>query len=222
MKSQALQPHFFIKPKMKFILCLLLAFSVPVFAAQYDRKATQKEINRIKKDIRRGRLKQRADHSLNHMITLAVNQLEAKGEHYEADKLWDEWTDHWQGYLLRDDRATHAPFSQWLEDVAIRLEAILGPDLFAFLHLDDIRKLNECLPIVLWCEDHVGIVEYEKYFDPFTGIVGYWSVFGACTFFTMGSGWFVVCTPLAMLSRHVCQNEVGPLVSDISWHLVCE
>ncbi len=51
----------------------------------------------------------------------------------------------------------------------------------------------------------------------FSGVVGYWLVWGACEGATYGTGWILICTPAGTLAEVLIEKLVAPKASDKFW-----
>ncbi len=172
----------------------------------------------------------KADRSLAAMVKLAAWELDKKGHKAEADQLRKEWSP-FAGYLpkiakiaeaggdaAREVPELYAPLSVKLAQWYNLISAALGPELTSALHLDDLQVLNFGTVVVLrldkMADNVVDSDGYEIYWDPWCGVLAYWGTWIGCEIGTMSTGWFVICTPLAMLAENVTVNFVAPRFSD--------
>lgn len=175
----------------------------------------------------------RTDAALGSMVKLAVWKLRSIGKSKEANRIEDQWENTHKGSLTRytqkllggaEDIGDYKPLSEWLANLYKELEKILGKVTMNLLHLDDINTANYTIPVVFAMTKVLGDVkidapEYKKHFVPFSGVVGYWSVWITCEVVTYGSGWFIICTPAGTASRYVMVNYVSPRFSDDWWKM---
>lgn len=144
-----------------------------------------------------------------------------------AEDVETEWRGNFAGALVQmvqileaagpaqDVPELYEPMSRWLRLRLSQIEAAIGTQLYNVLHLDDLQTINEGTPVVLrlkkYMGDQIPTVElYALYFDPWAGVVAYWSVWGVCTAATWGGGWSVICTPAAMMAEKVMRDNIAP------------
>lgn len=199
-------------------LCLSALAGCPAHA-EFDHKPI---VNDLRADLRTGdpeTLARRIDDATDTMFKLAVSEMLDAGMVDEADDLNALWTVRGcrgagGAELTGRDIGDHAPLSDCLEQLYDRTEAALGTELMAFLHLDDIWKLNYGVPVALHIKTIDGAdidqSEYALHFVPTASVISYWSVWAGCTGATWGLAYSVICTPAAMLSRHLTTEFIAP------------
>ncbi len=171
-------------------------------------------------DVKSGRLTQRVDRGLDALIRLAVWKLKVSGHKAEANTLLKEWKEeHWR--LTARDLGDHAPLSQWLADKYAQLELILGTQVLEALRLDAIKNFNYGIPVTLWCEDDVVLLDYQQHAEPLMTSAAYWTTYIVCVGGTWGTG-FMFCSPIAMGTEWLTENVVAPKLSEPLWKLVCK
>lgn len=170
-------------------------------------------------------LARKTDAALEGMIRLAVWKLQRTGHNDEAIEVWNQWDGFYRGYLVREvmkeGLGDHEPLSRWLADVYAKLVDLFGESAVKFMHLDDINIANFAIPVVFHMKqiggDVIDAPEYALHFVPFSGVVAYWGTWGACEAVTMGTGWFIVCTPAGMAAEYVTVTYIAPRFSDRVW-----
>jgi hypothetical protein len=179
----------------------------------------------------------RADLALDNLIKLAAWELKRKGHSDESEALLTEWYQSFKGVIptivvnldngnmaLADVPEIYAPMSEWLAEWGYTLKATLGPEAFEFLHLDDIQIINWGTPVVLRLsmvgDAAVDFVTYDANFNPWCGVVAYWSAFGTCMAITLATGWVYACTPLGMGAEYITSTFIAPIYSYRVWESV--
>lgn len=173
-------------------------------------------------EVQQGRMRERTNGALNAMIRFAAFKLKTKGHKKEAALLVNEWETRWNGYLMRVGRdiGDHRPLSQWLAEKYDMLELILGVDICHMLRLDDLKTVNYGIPVVFSCVDNVDVVEFEKHFVPFSGVVIYWTSFFTCVGGTWGTG-FLFCSPISWGCEFVTEKWIAPKLNETVWGWSC-
>jgi hypothetical protein len=124
-------------------------------------------------------------------------------------------------YEERETPEQWAPLSVALSDFYHTIKANLGETMTVALHLDDLQVMNWGTGVVFHMEvigqAQPTAAEYELYFNPWCGVVSYWTVWSLCTGATWGTGAFVICTPAAMLAEELTFYVIAPRFSDEAW-----
>lgn len=182
-----------------------------------------KHVMALKADLLNGRLAERTNIALDILLAVAVNKLKREGFEFEAEKIKKEWQENWFGYIVRvRDIGDHDPMSEWLAVTYFKIESLLGPDLMAWLHLDDLWVLNHAIPVLFKpCSLEWDKVEYKKHFVPACSVFAYWGTMIPCMVFTTGLGTFF-CSPGAMLSENLMKKFIAPGLSDRVYEASCE
>lgn len=182
---------------------------------------TPKEVaRRLEVDIREGRLRQRSGLALEMMIRFSVRELKDRGREPEAWRIWFEYNEV-KRYFTSRDLGDHQPLSEWLADTYATLEFIFGEPFMKSTRLEDIKIINFALPVVFACVDAVDEGEYFLHFSPLTGTIAYWSVWASCTAASMGTGWFIVCTPAGWAAENITEKFVSPKLNKPMHNLFC-
>jgi hypothetical protein len=204
------------------------AFAASPFQDRYDHRAALEEVKAELSSQDRTRLAKKVDHAIDKIVEVAAWKLRREGKLVEAKRLEKEWNTQFKGFLphyvqmLQDGQfgaiGDYAPMSEWLSDVSKRLVELLGQEICDFLRISDLNTINYCLPVVFHIEKVLGPVmidfpEYEVHFDPFCGVVAYWSTWAACTGATWGTGAFIICTPAGWLVEKFTVKYVAPKVA---------
>jgi hypothetical protein len=184
----------------------------------------QRRADEMEREIREGRLRERANVSLDAMIRYAAWKLRKKGHRLEAQKMLVEWETTWNGYLLRVGRKpgdqSHAPLSQWLQEKTNMLILLLGVEVMKATRLWDLVVFNESFRVVFQCIDNVDEIEFGDYFVPFSGVVSYWVSYVSITAATWGAGfWFA--GPIAMGVELIVVKAVAPKLNHGAWQWSC-
>jgi len=113
----------------------------------------------------------------------------------------------------------YEPMSQWLRLRLNQIEAAIGTQLYNVLHLDDLQTINEGTPFALRLKKYMGenvptMATYALYFDPWAGVIAYWTTWGVCVAATWGGGVAFICTPAAMLAEKVVRDNLAPRWDD--------
>lgn len=182
----------------------------------------RRQADTFRRDIERGRLRERTNGALNAIIRFGAFKLKQKGYDAEAKQILGDWETKWDGYIVRAarDLGDHRPLSQWLADVYKKIEGKLGPDICHALRLDDIKILNYGIPVVFSCVDDVDEAEFGRHFVPFSGTVIYWTSFFVCVGGTWGTGFFF-CGPIAMGCEFLTERWIAPKLNPRVWNLSC-
>ncbi len=206
------------------ILLLTITVYLPITAQAKPQPSSQIHVIENDYDSQdKVRIAKRADQALSEIMKLAVWKLKADHLDSEASTVSQGWAKY-QGYLPALVAALKAnpeaigdynPMSKWLSDTYALLEEALGKEMCEFLHLDDINTLNYTIPVVFALKDVLGpvdidIKEYELHFDPFSGVITYWTVWISCTVGTYGTAMFIICTPLGNLTEKFAIQVMGP------------
>lgn len=174
----------------------------------------------------------KADASLSGMMKFAALALNERGFPNEAAQITQEWKAY-AGYLplivrMAEAKGDYSDVPELYQPLSLKLAqwyhliaAALGPELTERLHLDDIQVINFGTPAVL----RLAIVDdanpdaetYALYWNPWCGVLAYWGSWAACEAATYGSGWFVICTPIATVTEKITVNYVAPRFSDRAW-----
>lgn len=212
----------------KLLLAFLFLIADPAISA--TRWDYHPEVKRIRTELRHNdkpALAARTDRALDNMIQTSVIELRKRGHQAEAERIAREWKP-FKGRVFRIVMAKgevpedYAPLFDWLSDWYHTMRATLGIQVCTMLHFDDIQVLNWGTPVVFDMTSVIGDAapdaqRYELYFDPWCGVIAYWSVWGACTAATWGGGWFVICTPAAMLAEDVTVKFIAPAFAERAW-----
>lgn len=202
------------------VFCLCLAF--PWLAVGASSETSAEEVShKLEQDIKHGKLRERTGLALEMMIRFAVRELKDRGREAEAWRVWYEYHEHYSQYFTNRDLGDHKPLSQWIADTYDLLEFIFGKQFMRVTRLEDIKIINFALPVVFACVDDVDADEYFKHFQPLTGTIAYWSVWGTCTALTFGGGWFLVCTPAGWAAENLTEKFVAPKLNKPMHNLFC-
>lgn len=181
----------------------------------------KREMKRFESDVVAGRLPQRMNLALDTIVRFSAWKLRAKGYKKEADSLIGEWDQDWNGYILRRDIGDHGkPLSMWLHEKYLAIELILGADVCEALRISDIKYLNWCVPMVLFCPDSVGVDEFGVHFVPLAGTVIFWTSYIGCTAGTFGTG-FWACGLLSTACEFGTEKWLAPKLNPTIWKRSC-
>lgn len=184
--------------------------------------STRNLTDNFRLEIDRGELGRRTDRALDALINFAAYRLKRAGHNNEANTLIREWNENWRGSLiLYHGIGDHRPLSEWLAQKYTILELILGEQICQWTRLEDIKVFNFAVPVVFSCLDSVDLKEYEAHFEPFLGVVAYWSTFVGCTGGTWGTG-FLFCSPIALGVEYLTETFVSPRTVDTAWSWACQ
>lgn len=207
---------------MKAIFLILLCSTL--FASEPPYKVSEsQQAEAVVREIESGRMAEKADAALDRMIRLAGAKLRREGHPFEAARIEREWRNEWKGRLVTmRDLGDYAPLSQWLADWYQRLVDLLGEEVCKALHLDDINIMNFAIPVVFRpCNPQWDIVEYQKHFVPFAGVLAYWTTWAVCSGVTAGLATLLVCGPLGMAAEYLMVTRLAPGLSDRIWRASC-
>lgn len=133
-----------------------VAFATPAFAHNMD---NQVETGKIEAKNTVDGMNQNVqdlapfEKALNQVLRTAEIQLRKGGYNAEADKLNGGWKQMSALYFHGENNflklGDHAPLNQWLADTYNMVEAAVGPEKCASLHLDDIKSINYGFPVVI-------------------------------------------------------------------------
>jgi hypothetical protein len=212
------------------LLACLVTFKPAIAANDMPPFDGSVELSRIRGVLETGRqrdLAMKVDRSIEQMVRLATHKLRQKGLKTEAREWENDYRLHFEGRLtymvtaraegrLRDI-GDWAPMSQWLKEFYDRLESVLGEEIMAFTHLEDIKFINYCVPVVFNFEsipdDLISPAEYKKHFVVLGGLTAFWTVSIACDIGTWGTGYWLICTPAGMLAKYATVNYIAPPMS---------
>jgi hypothetical protein len=91
---------------------------------------------------------------------------------------------------------------EWLNNLYIKLERMIGERGIKAMNLDDMWKLNHAVYVVFQPKDgRWDEKEYLKHFRPFMGIIGYWSALGACNVFNVVFLEKLICMPISFACK---------------------
>jgi len=198
----------------------------------------------LRADILGGRLAERTDTALANMIRLVTHELDSHGFRAEAFTIRRQFEVNWRGYLSRHtlhgsfrNIGDHKPLSDWLVSVYNAIEAklieALGPEaamkVMKALRITDIKTFNYCIPVVFnpcntaeWDAD-----EYVKHFhgdellNGLIPVVGYWVAWGTCQVVTLGTGWFLVCSPVGFGCEYAIHEWISYDLGHAVYQMVC-
>lgn len=165
----------------------------------------------------------KTDAALSGLVRLAVWELNQHDHPTEAARIERRWHSQFENYLSSHNAlGDHAPLSQFLTELYALLLDTLGQTLCEFLHFDDIAVFNYAIPVVFHLSsitEAIDATEYENHFDPFCGVVAYWTTWAACEVATWGSAWFLVCTPAGQVAEFVVYNFIAPQFYYQTWEI---
>lgn len=199
-----------------------MAESAPTYNYIKDVRQTRRIIARLDQM----EVAKKTDKAIEEMVAVATDQLKKAGFKDEAARIDLEFENSFQGYTAKlitkrlkglGDIGDHRPLSKWLTELYNTLYDLLGPQVMALTHLEDIKVINYTIPVVFHLEGvtnpEIDPVEYEKHWDPFWGVVTYWTVWGTCEAVTYGGGWFLICSPAGMAAKYVVVQYIAPKFS---------
>lgn len=212
------------------LLLFMLAFQSTVAVSQIRHYNYTKETRVLRKsmaDLDQVDLAKKTDSAIEKMVDQAVRQLKKIKRTDEANRIEDEYEAKFRGTLTHlvterikglGDIGDHRPLAQWLTTLYNDLLALLGPQVMAITHLEDIKVINYTIPVVFHMQgvtpQEINQAEYAKHWNPFWGVVSYWTVWGVCTVVTYGGGWFIICSPAGMAAKYVTVNYIAPKFSN--------
>lgn len=215
---------------MRFLFLFLLSFNSAIAVAELRPYNYTKQVRTLRKsmsDLDQAELATKTDGAIEQMIETAAAQLRKVKHNDTANRIQGDYDEKFQGYVSKlveerikglGDIGDHRPLAEWLTTLYNDLLAILGPEVMALTHLEDIRVINYTIPVVFHMQgltpQEINAGEYAKHWTPFWGVVSYWTVWGVCTGVTYGSGWFIVCTPAGMAAKYVVINYIASKFSD--------
>lgn len=183
-------------------------------------KFVKTELNEIVSDFDRAELSGKMFQALDALLKSATKRLRAKGHRDLAAEITEEWVKIAAinmsefGVL---DLGDHEPLSRWLARTHDRIEAKLGKRVCRLLHFSDIKVLNFAIPVVFRPRgsrtEKWDRVEYQKHFVPFSGVVTYWAVNGACQVMAPGL-WVYGCGAVSEIPRFAVEKWIAPHVSN--------
>lgn len=218
----------------KLILLFTLFLSTGSFA--YDHKPTTRLIKKELRTENRLVYAKRTDIALDAVVRLGIWKLRQEGYNTRANRFENEWFSKHRGTVTRiesevlgltNEIGDYNPMSKWLSDFYAELEAVLGKTVCEFLHLDDINTLNFTIPVVFHMEEVLGPVsmdlnEYSLHFNPFWGVVAYWSVWAGCEIVTASAGWSLACTPAGNVAEMMTKKYIAPPFADDGFRIFWE
>lgn len=211
-------------------IVFLLNFSsiaMAQFIPSYNYTPDVRQTRRIIARMDQMEVAKKTDKSIEKMIEVATDQLKKARYKDEAKKISDEFEATFKGYTSKlidkrlkgfEEIGDHRPLSKWLTDLYNVLYELLGPQVMELTHLEDIKVINYTIPVVFHFEgvttDEINASEYGLHWNPFWGVVTYWTVWGACEAVTYGGGWFLVCSPAGVAAKFVVIRYISPKFSD--------
>jgi len=206
-------------------LLLLLTFLCSTQSFAYNGKPIRSQVEADWRSGDKVRMANRADVALNSLVRTTIWKMKKEGHKAQALKAEDEWEGKFKGSLSKymeavvagrmNDIGDYKPLSQWLADWYDVLELVLGKTVCEKMHFDDIKTFNFTIPVVFHMEKVLGPVwivfpEYEKHFDPFAGVVTYWSIWAGCEAATYGTGYVLICTPAGEIGEKIMVRYIAP------------
>ena len=201
---------------------------------------------KLGRDIDRGDMPKVAfltDKAIKNLLNTAEKELTRKGHDDVASELRMEYGERFDGFLTRmvsDGRniGDHKPLWDWLGRAYAKIEGALGLTICQLLHLSDLKTINYGIPVVFhpctFPMDHVQgdrIVEYRRHFsgkadgeiyDGLIPVISYWVAWGVCEGATWGTGWFIICSPIATLVEIAEERWITPKLSDKIYTRRCQ
>jgi hypothetical protein len=210
----------------KIIIALFLFASCgsAIAGDSYNSSNDRASFQRDMEDPSQVGMAERTDMALESIIELAAWKLRREGYDADADRIEFNWAYRYKGFLPDYARAVargqkenigdYTPMSQWLAEEYQRWVDLLGLTMVEFLHLDDINVMNYAIPVVFHMailgNVQVDLPSYSNHWNPFCGVVSYWSVWLGCTIGTYGTGMFLICTPAATICERYVVREIAP------------
>lgn len=190
----------------------------------YYEKETLDGLSEARADLNQGRIQRRASIALGLMIRLGCYHLKQKGFDEQADKILKEWQEQYREmvFTFPVDLGDHEPISKWLSATYIIFETYLGKEFVRVLKLDHLYIMNHAIPVVFhpcsppWNNKK----EYANHYVPFSKVVVYWSVFGACVGFSSWMG-FPICSPIGSVSETIFGWTLAKPLSNFTFSLFC-
>lgn len=168
-------------------LFLLLFVSISKLTAQPLDFLRPNDISmEFSRDLRNQNILEKTDMAINEIIDRACFELVKRGHKKDALQIKTEWQADFKGFAFRSlsrDIGDHSGIL-FLIRTHEKIESLLGPTLCGLLRFHDLYTIAYTLPMVFWCAGESGQFvdqyEYKKHFDPFCGIVAYWSSVSIC------------------------------------------
>lgn len=192
----------------------------------------------LERDIKIGKMAERAEKALGTMLSVAEAELSKRGHARDAQVMDFEWNNQFKFTFrnfasgMNKDIGDHAGLSQWLTDKYNMIEAVLGKDICKQTHLSDIKTFNHTIPVVFrpctFPMDSVPgdrISEYRRHFsegEELYGLVpvtGFWICYAAITFGS--SGTFVYFAGILSSIAEKAISFVTPDLSDFVYTKAC-
>lgn len=218
----------------KFLLVFLTGFNscIAVAGPDIDGKGIAREVGH---DLETGKAIERTQAALDAIMIVAVKTLERKGHPERADVLKRQWAIEKTFILAKGFKqwATEGAKGfgdheriEWLFRTWEMLDGLLGSQVMALTHLDDLYIFAYGIPVCLWCVDQVDAEEYAIHFygykGGFSGALTYWSAQITCSALTFGSGWGFVCGPVATVAENFMVAFIAPGLSPRVHKLACD
>lgn len=182
-------------------------------------RAIQSDVQKDAKDGR-GRVMDLTNNRIDNMVKLAAQELRKVGRDKEAGKILSDWQNKYYGFVyhLGSREIGEHEGIQFLLSIYATLQSFIPEEVLEATHLKDIWWMAYCIPMVFQCLDNVDIGEYEKHWDRFLGIIGYWTADIACLVYVQVP---MVCGMVGEVVQKICMEVVGPLTVKFPYKWAC-
>lgn len=218
------------------IICLLMPGSAFADIREYGNKAAKE----AKNDAKMKRLALRTDKAIRQIILHSVDRLKRKGFKKEANEILWTYDDKFQNYLERitvEDKFRNIgdfePLSNFLEETYLKIEALIGKEACELLRITDLRALNFEIPVCFDpCNPKWNVLEFGYHFaggpdkngnytQGLLPITSYWLTIAGCSYLTLGTGYWLICSPIASIAEYEIAQYVAPPLGAMLYVSLC-
>ena len=210
-----------------FVLALTCAPAASGANAELDRhddirqfkSSEYSSARKVLNSVDRHAMAARVDRSIDKMVSMSTYFLRREGYDADAARIEIEYGVRFKRYVSRlvageKDIGDYAPLSDFLTRLSETLDQKLGSEIMELTHLEDVRVLNYTVPVVFHLntipEGAISPAEYKKHFIPLAGITAFWGVSIACDIGTLGSGYWVICSPAGVIAKFAVVEYIAP------------
>jgi len=176
----------------------------------------------------------RADEALDALLRRADSVLRNTGHDKLADEIFIEYEMYYRGHyqitaLGMKEMGDHEPWSEWLENLHLKIENAVGEVMCEFFHFHDLYIFNHAIVVMIEPQSYT-LIDYKDHFSGHliwgwywehhggAGVITYWTVEIACTIMTNGLGIIpFVCSPIAAFAEHIMDKTIAPPIATWVW-----
>jgi len=211
---------------MKYLVTLILLLQTITIAGPKDKIEERLELNISSFAT----LSYTTNAAISAIVHVATHELERTGSPHLAKRLREEWK-QFDGYLTdavvtKRDIGWFKPLIEWLSLFYETVELALGLEICRALRLSDLKTINHGI-VVVFRPCYFGINEFKLHFihdskyRGFAPVITYWSAAIACTTALHGAGYYLICSPAAMVLERVVDKKIAPKVAPKLYDLAC-